>query len=1200
MATRTSKSNRDNVTTDVRCVLPAHITLHFIMRAGVGTEFVSETLKTHGFDPDRERALVFVFRRKDAENYASLLHAYRCDYYHAGRSADEREDVASRFSMGEVSVLFATKAFGMGVDIPNIHYVFHLMPPSSVEDYVQEIGRAGRDGCPSHAYLVADQQSFSNVRSRLVQSQIQWGHVRDMHKLVGEYRDRISTNTQAHIDHQSGHGPMSFVIPRDLIVHRDTLRTKYSSEDALETRQRMLLFLLEEAKRLEVGDLVKTHWPVRIGNVEPHNARHRVIVEIAQNAHATQHLAGLVSESDLCARLESQSASEARETLFEAGKVGCISIDHEVRLERTKWSLVNSTLISLILHKADTFLRSLLPPPDAGHLVPHAVVHPPYLKDQQTKKARVADDPSQVRFDERMVYLIRFLRRVPGLRVTNDKTKSAYRICFRQTCGGKLQGSSFSHVLKCVSTTANRVLTYLSGTSAAPTLGGLYNSANRKPGEASLAMVELAVDYLVTLGILRPPCDLIPQCVRIELTDRFDAPFDTEDDDRARRLLKETNSLRCLRLDALQVLTHIQNHDEQEAFARAFFDAHTIQEARSIVLSAAQRVSPTLARQFQEEALERLYNELNQEQQEVVATGQIRSLVVQAGPGTGKTRTLITCIAQRLIASDNLDGSANPTGPTAAKDILVLAYTRVVVEELRHRIRELMQELGRNEVPPIHTFHGYAKWKLAEIGIENIPLMQLIQEFNDVFVTKPLPGAPVHVFVDEFQDITEERAQMLSLILRQRQDSLVTVIGDPDQSIYEYDQSEGRLPAAETYFQTFANSVSAERRSLQINYRSERSILAEASAVIPRSLIPHDDAEEGEVIRLRSNQCNLVDVISESMTVGVDSGYQHLAVLFRTNSELYDALSSVQRIPRDQYGLRTLGNGSYIVNSREINEILEKLVTVDADTAFDPQRVDAVAKQLWRTYKDVWERRIVKHLLDGALLFHDSSPGASFKDFVEWVRQDLRGNQLVYATRLRSRKEHLKELVLSTMHRTKGLEFDSVIVAPSRMVLRQDSLEEEKRLRYVAISRARKRLILVDGPREDALKAGKEWMPEWNDGASRLFDTIDREGKGAFQLFGFSYKQQYIKTRIKEGDPLVIRNSALYHGNQRLCGISRGRDDLHSEVPLGGLFVSGVVRADGFGDEDKYKDRYSAEAQAQGWCYIINAAGCLRPIESTS
>jgi ATP-dependent DNA helicase RecQ len=77
----------------------------------------------------------------------------RSTFYHAGMHAHDRERVQEAFMAGEIDVLAATTAFGLGVDKADTRFVFHYDVPDSIDSYYQEIGRAGRDGAPATAVL---------------------------------------------------------------------------------------------------------------------------------------------------------------------------------------------------------------------------------------------------------------------------------------------------------------------------------------------------------------------------------------------------------------------------------------------------------------------------------------------------------------------------------------------------------------------------------------------------------------------------------------------------------------------------------------------------------------------------------------------------------------------------------------------------------------------------------------------------------------------------------------------------------------------------------------------------------------------------------------------------------------------------------------------------------------------------------------
>lgn len=119
----------------------------------------------------RGTAIVYAPTRRSTEEEAARLAArgWRADGYHAGMTGDTRTRVQRAFAAGELELVVATNAFGMGIDRADVRAVVHLAPPGSVEAYYQEVGRAGRDGQEAFGLLLHSPGDLP-LRRRLIES----------------------------------------------------------------------------------------------------------------------------------------------------------------------------------------------------------------------------------------------------------------------------------------------------------------------------------------------------------------------------------------------------------------------------------------------------------------------------------------------------------------------------------------------------------------------------------------------------------------------------------------------------------------------------------------------------------------------------------------------------------------------------------------------------------------------------------------------------------------------------------------------------------------------------------------------------------------------------------------------------------------------------------------------------------------------
>ncbi len=127
-----------------------------------------ETIKKY----EDSTGLIYVSTRKNAILYAEELkkHNLSVAEYHAGLSNYERKHRQELWQKGELKVMVATKAFGMGIDKQDVRFVIHLDLPPSIEEYYQELGRAGRDGKQAYAILYWEEKDITNLRKRVLMS----------------------------------------------------------------------------------------------------------------------------------------------------------------------------------------------------------------------------------------------------------------------------------------------------------------------------------------------------------------------------------------------------------------------------------------------------------------------------------------------------------------------------------------------------------------------------------------------------------------------------------------------------------------------------------------------------------------------------------------------------------------------------------------------------------------------------------------------------------------------------------------------------------------------------------------------------------------------------------------------------------------------------------------------------------------------
>lgn len=977
--------------------------------------------------------IVYVVRTHVATELAAHLQrdGYEARAYHGKMDAKEKTENQNAFIDGEVQIIVATKAFGMGVDKKDVGLVVHYQISDSLENYVQEAGRAGRDKeLEADCFVLFNEEDLNKHFILLNQTKIQLKEIQQVWQAIKKLTHFRSTISQSALE----------------------IARSAGWDDGManvETRVTTAIAALEEAGYVERGNnvpqifansiLAKTAQEA-IGKIE----KSPLFASDLQRQQATRIVKSLIASKN---RVSSEGDLAEGRVDYIADRLGIKRedvIESITRMREERILADDKDLAAYVKHKShlnhaleivklfinlDLFLVSSL-------YVDQRTFNLKELKEdadrQLHKNVNLSNIKKLINFWIEKNWIARNYigNSRDHIEVTikeNDKDKFTERLERMHSLALYIVNKLFKKAETLSQNDKEETLVSFSVVE----LKNSYVAARRNSGEIfsdtiTTTDVENALFYLSRIEAIQIDGGFMVVYNRITINrlEKNNKINYKQEDYRKLEQFYE-NRVRQIHIVGEYAMKMVEEYQSALQFVDDYFQLNN----DSFMHKYFPNRKGELSLRMTSEKYKQLFGELSATQLNIVKDQASQYIVVLAGPGSGKTRVLVHKLASLLLMED-----------VKHEQLLMLTFSRAAASEFRQRLHRLIGNAAY--FVEMKTFHSYCFDLLGKQGtLEHTDTVidEAVNGINsgEVEISKITKTVLV---IDEAQDMTASEYALVSALIDKNETMRVIAVGDDDQNIYTF---RGSSSLNMTKLLEIPNAKSYEMTE---NYRSCSQITDFSEAFAQRltgrmkkmPISAHDMNLSGEVTVTQYKSPNMLMPMIDRLCSSPLSGTT--AVLTLTNE---DAMLASYLLKHKGFNATMVGgNDGFRLSSLREFRWFNALLNL-------PPHATLIDNEQWLSAKKSFHECLASSTMCGlceAIIATFESIYSEKKFVSDW-------NMFLWESKMEDFiKSDSANIFVSTIHKAKGKEWDNVF-----MLLNDSPRHYDERLHeiYVAITRPR-------------------------------------------------------------------------------------------------------------------------------------------------